>query len=113
MRSEVTRVVRREAAGDDEGGTAARALCIEGGEPPRAVGPRLEARVHRAHHDAVRQRGEAQVERPEEQRVHESGYFRRTKKVPSSTSIAPASMSGVTASPRNSAPQVTPKMGIR
>ena len=58
--------VRREAAGDDEAGATLRPLRVEGGQPLEAAGPVLQAGVHRAHDRAVRQRGEAEIERLEE-----------------------------------------------
>jgi hypothetical protein len=53
VRAEVARIVRRKAAGNDQRRAAARALRVERREPLHAVGPRLEAGVHRAHQDAV------------------------------------------------------------
>jgi len=70
--AQVSGRVRREAAGHDERGAAARALGVEGGQALRPVGPGLELGVHRAHHDAVGQDDETQIERPEQ--VRESGH---------------------------------------
>ena len=58
--------VRREAAGDDEPDAAPGALGVVGREPVEVPGAVLEARVHRAHDDAVAQRREAEVERFEQ-----------------------------------------------
>jgi hypothetical protein len=63
MLTQIAGAVGREAAGGDERGAAFRSLGIERGEAFHAIGPRLEPGMHRAHHDAVGQRGEAQIER--------------------------------------------------
>jgi hypothetical protein len=73
VRAEISRVVGREAAGDDERRAAFRALGVERCKAFHAVGPRLEARVHRTHDDSVGQHCDAEVERLEEVGVHEKG----------------------------------------
>jgi len=70
--AQVSGRVRREAPGHDQRCAAARALGVEGGQALRPVGPGLELRVHRSHHDAVGQNHEAEIERPEQ--VRESGH---------------------------------------
>ena len=64
--------VRRDAAGDDEPGPAARARGVVLGHPV-PVAALFEAGMHRAHQHAVRQRGEAEVERGEQVRVEGHG----------------------------------------
>jgi hypothetical protein len=70
--AQVSGSVGREAAGHDERRAAARPLGVEGGQALRPVGPGLELRVHRAHHDAVGQNDESEIERPKE--VREGGH---------------------------------------
>ena len=74
VRRELARVVGRKSPGDKECRAAARTLGIERGEPPHAVGARLQARMHRAHDDPVTQAEKAEIERSEQVRVaHEDG----------------------------------------
>ena len=120
VRRKLARVVRRKAAGDDQRGAAARALRIERGQSRYAVGPRLEARVHRAHQDAVRQRRAGQLERAKEvgigrhvNRMQPAFYPRVTSTVPARMRTPPASALAGSASPRNSQPHSTPNSGIR
>ena len=82
--TEVARGVGREAARDDQRRAAPGALGVERGEPRNAIRPRLQARMHRAHEDPVGQRGEAQVKRSEQVRIHNWGQtsFLKMRSVP-------------------------------
>ncbi len=62
-------LVGGDAAGDDEADAAADPGRVELGHPLEAVLRLLESDVHRAHQDAVGQRGEAQVEGAQQVRV--------------------------------------------
>ena len=60
--------VRRNAAGDDQADAAARALAIERGQLAVMIEAVFKTGVHRAHDDAVAQRGKSEVEWREQMR---------------------------------------------
>ena len=62
--------IGRVTAGDDQRRTALRALGVEGGGARAAVGNGLEARVHRAHDDAVLERDRAGLQRPKQMWIY-------------------------------------------
>jgi hypothetical protein len=79
MRAQVARVVGREPAGHDERRAAGGALGIERGQPLDAIGQLLQPGMHRAHHDAVGQGDEAQVERLEKVGIRLHGFSGRAR----------------------------------
>ncbi len=67
--------VRREAAGHHQSDATLRAFGEIGGELREVARVVLEARVHRAHEDAVAERAEAKVERGEQVRIARMGQL--------------------------------------
>ncbi len=65
---------RGETACDDQAHAAARPLGEVGGQGRKVLPGVLEAGVHRAHEDAVSQRGEPQVERFQQVRIGSRGH---------------------------------------
>jgi hypothetical protein len=55
--------IRRNAAGDNQPDATPGPLPIKGREFTVVIKPVFQARVHRAHDDAVAQRGETEIER--------------------------------------------------
>src|ERR1700677_47087 len=83
LRSGPAALVRSDAAGDDQPDTAAGAGRVEHGHALEALLGFFEAQMHRAHQHAVRQSGEAQVERAQQVRVggHRHPLLCRTRHV--------------------------------
>ncbi len=68
-RQQPARPVRGIAAGDDQADAAAGALGEIRGEPVGVAGTVLQAGVHRPHHHAVAQGGEAEIQRRQQVRI--------------------------------------------
>ena len=66
----------REAAGDDQPGAAPGALAVVGSELAEVPQTILQPGVHRTHHHAVAQTGEAQVQRGQQVRIGSGGERR-------------------------------------
>jgi hypothetical protein len=79
--------VGRIPAGDDQADATAGALGEVLGEPVGVAGTVLEARVHRAHHHAVAQRGEVKIQRRQQLRIAHRAPFKAVA-TSSSQSIA-------------------------
>jgi hypothetical protein len=73
------REIGRDAAGDDQPDTATGALGVERGHPRESVGRLLEARVHRPHQHAIRQRDEAEIERRQQMGIARRGHRPRVR----------------------------------
>ena len=70
-------LVGRDAAGDDQPDSAARAGGVEGGEAREAIRRFLEAGMHRTHQHAIGQRTEPQIEGSQQMRERARGHGNR------------------------------------